>query len=142
MASTGACKLVVIMDIKMFMSPRLGRRSLSGSPAVGRKRNVFSREDENHLLQSPTDCEANEIINGNVIIEKNAPSSTTTQFGGPSSLPSQYHTPEVGFSFPNKLKTPVSQVCNIISLLPFYSDILNYALMHSNNIFSFIYYKF
>ena len=99
------------MDIKMFMSPRLGRRSLSGSPAVGRKRNVFSREDENHLLQSPTDCEANEIINGNVIIEKNAPSSTTTQFGGPSSLPSQYHTPEVGFSFPNKLKTPVSQVC-------------------------------
>ena len=111
MASTGACKLVVIMDIKMFMSPRLGRRSLSGSPAVGGKRNVFSREDENHLLQSPTDCEANEIINGNVIIEKNAPSSTTTQFGGPSSLPSQYHTPEVGFSFPNKLKTPVSQVC-------------------------------
>ena len=114
MNPTGACKLVVIMDIKMFMSPRLGRRSLSGSPAVGRKRNGFSREDENHLLQSPTDCEANEIINGNVIIEKNAPSHTITQLGEPSSLPSQYHSPEVGFSFPNKLKTPVSQVCNIV----------------------------
>ena len=99
----------------MFMSPRLGRRSLSGSPAVGRKRNGFSREDENHLLQSPTDCEANEIINGNIIIEKNAPSNTTTQMG--TSLPSQYHTPEVGFSIPNKLKTPVSQVCNIVPFL-------------------------
>ena len=117
MNPTGACKLVVIMDIKMFMSPRLGRRSLSGSPAVGRKRNGFSREDENHLLQSPTDCEANEIINGNVIIEKDVPNnSMTSQFVEPSSLPSQYLTPDVGFSFPNKLKTPVSQVCNIITL--------------------------
>ena len=101
----------------MFMSPRLGRRSLSGSPAVGRKRNGFSREDENHLLQSPTDYEANEIINGNVIIEKDVPNnSMTSQFVEPSSLPSQYLTPDVGFSFPNKLKTPVSQVCNIFTL--------------------------
>ena len=91
----------------MFMSPVIGRRSLCGSPAVGRKRNGFSREDESHLLQSPTDCEANEIINGNVIIEKDVPNnSMTSQFVEPSSLPSQYLTPDVGFSFPNKLKTP------------------------------------
>ena len=140
MASTDACKLVVIMDIKMFMSPRLARRSLSGSPAVGRKRNGFSREDENHLLQSPTDCEANEIINGNIIIEKNAPSNTTTQMG--TSLPSQYHTPEVGFSIPNKLKTPVSQVCNIVPfLIPTYYNVFQLCILEQylqNNTFSII----
>ena len=100
------------MEIKRFMSPVIGRRSLSGSPAVGRKRNGFSREDESHLLQSPTDCEANEIVNGNSIIEKSR-ITTSSQFNGPSSLPShQYHAPDVGFCFPNKLKTPVSQVCH------------------------------
>ena len=101
------------MEIKRFMSPKIGRRSLSGSPAVGRKRNGISREDESHLLQSPTDCEANEILNGNCIIQNNVVISST-QFNGPSSLPAQYHTPDVGFHFPNKLKTPVSQVCNLL----------------------------
>ena len=94
----------------MFMSPVIGRRSLCGSPAVGRKRNGFSREDESHLLQSPTDCEANEITNGNCIIEKkNASSSSHIS---PSSLPSSqyHHAPDVGFCLPNKIKTPVSNV--------------------------------
>ena len=50
--------------MKTFMSPVIGRRSLAGSPAVGRKRNGLSRDDESHLLQSPTDCEANEMVNG------------------------------------------------------------------------------
>ena len=103
------------MEIKRFMSPVIGRRSLSGSPAVGRKRNGISREDESHLLQSPTDCEANEIVNGNSIVENNR-INPSSQFSGPSSLPShQYHAPDVGFCFPNKLKTPVSQVCDFIS---------------------------
>ena len=98
------------MDIKMFMSPVVGRRSLCGSPAVGRKRNGFSRDDESHLLQSPTDCEANEITNGNCIIDKNSISSSAQITSSSSS--SQHHPPEVGFCLPNKLKTPVSQVRN------------------------------
>jgi hypothetical protein len=105
------------MEIKRFMSPVIGRRSLSGSPAVGRKRNGIPREDESHLLQSPTDCEANEIVNGNCIIDNNR-ISPSSQFSGPSSLPSHpYHAPDVGFCFPNKLKTPVSQVCDFITTI-------------------------
>ena len=93
----------------MFMSPVVCRRNLVGSPAVGRKRNGFSREDESHLLQSPTDCESNEVTNGNFIPEKNSINSITHTA---SSSSSQYHPPEVGFCLPNKIKTPVSQVRN------------------------------
>ena len=105
------------MDIKMFLSPVVGRRSLSGSPAVGRRRNGhFRREDESHLLQSPTDCEANEITNGNCasLDDNNSNNSTTTahisSFTTASST-SNNPPPEVGFCLPNKIKTPVSQVC-------------------------------
>ena len=94
----------------MFMSPVVGRRSVSGSPAIGRKRSGLSREDESHLLQSPTDWEANEITNGNCIIQNN--SINPPVHISSSSISTQYNTPEVGFSLPNRIKAPVSQVCN------------------------------
>ena len=101
------------MNMKTFMSPVIGRRSLAGSPAVGRKRTGLSRDDESHLLQSPTDCEANEIVNGKCIIPNTDLSSPSKHITSSSIPTSQYHhhnPPDVGFCLPNKLKTPVSQV--------------------------------
>ena len=87
------------------MSPVIGRRSLTSSPAILRRcsshANNHRAEDESHLLaQSPVDLEANPITNGN----SDQSSSTTAP------QPQATRQPEIAFCLPHKFKTPVSQV--------------------------------